>query len=213
MKAYGRHISCSRRTHSSSSGPDPGPPRCQLEVIVKVFLADGAGRHAGDIAAMQESACNTTLAGLTKAIAIRVYVCCAKRKKWVLTKNTWTSEQRVGRLWRAIPMGMMIVPCGLARFRLLFRTRLRKRERKRSREESFVEKTGSRAKRKKKDATCAGRNEIKLSPIEESPEEALGCRYGDSLATRMRDWQLSADVNDDHKYRRPKRAHNSWTKN
>lgn len=52
--------------------------------------------------------------GLTKAIAITVCVCCAKRKKWVLTKNTWTSEQRVGRLWRAIPMRMMIVPCGFS---------------------------------------------------------------------------------------------------
>lgn len=52
LKTYGRHISCSRRTHSSSSSSDPGPPGRQLEIIVKIFLTDGAGRHAGDITAM-----------------------------------------------------------------------------------------------------------------------------------------------------------------
>lgn len=80
LKTYGRHI-CSRRAHSSSSSPDPGPPGRQLEIIVKIFLTDGAGRHAGDIAAMQESTCNTTLAGLIEAIANKsVRVLCKEKK-------------------------------------------------------------------------------------------------------------------------------------
>lgn len=159
-------------------------------------------------------------------------VLCNENKKWVLTKNTWTSEQR-GRLWRAIPAGRVDpVSCrcpwsfNSPRSMLLSpRTRLRKRERKRSLESFFKEKKKkkeprSQAKRKNKKSR---RNEKKRKTqraevakpgigngiIDGSPEVALGCRSGDSLAIRTRDWQLSADVNGDRKHR-PERAH-SWS--
>lgn len=101
LKAYGRHIPCPRRDHPGPSGPDPGPSGRQLEVVVEVLLADGAGRHAGDIAANARiQVARHIHRVLTERKQhyppVRMCVLCKREKKRVLTKNTWTSEQRVG---------------------------------------------------------------------------------------------------------------------
>jgi len=92
LKTYRRYISRPRRANSRPSSSDPGPPGRQLEVVVKVLLTDGAGRHAGDIAATQTHIIVTTRSRIPTVLSVRVV---QREKKWVLTKNTWTSEQRV----------------------------------------------------------------------------------------------------------------------